>query len=88
MLPDVVADIFQARKESRQPSEEQQLQGNIEFQHFCLHLGFLRVNEDGLQTISLAAGTRNQEMELVVCPHAFQQKLIWETYKQAHTEAN
>jgi len=64
MLPDVVADIFRARKESRQPSKEQQRQGNIEFQHFCLHLSSLSVNEDDLQTISLAADTRNQEKEL------------------------
>jgi len=64
----VVADIFRAKKEGRRPSKEQQRQGDFEFQLLCSYWDALKVSPDGLLMITLAADSRQQERDRVVCP--------------------
>jgi len=84
----MVADIFRAKKERRQPSKKQQRQEDVEFQQFRFCWDILRVNQDGLLTISQAADTCHQERECVVCLRALHWELIWHTHKQAHVEVS
>jgi len=80
-----VADIYQAKKERRRPSEERIRQGCAEFWLFCQRWDLLRIGQDGLLTISLAADGRHPEGKKVVCPSAIRRELIWDAHKQAHT---
>jgi len=83
-----MGEIFRAKKEGRRPGEEEQRQKGIEFQQFCHCWNSLRFNSDGFLTISLAADSRHQERERVVCPYPLRRELIWETHKQAHVGAS
>jgi len=84
-LPGAVADIFQAKKEGRRPSEEHQQQGDVEFKLLCHCWDALKVSPDGLLMITLAADNRQQERDCVICPCALRRELIWDTHKQAHS---
>jgi len=83
-FPGVVADVYRAKKEGRRPSEEQLRQGCAEFRLFCQRWDSLRIGQDGLLTITLAANGRHPERKRVVCPAAMRRELIWDTHKQAH----
>ena len=83
-LPGVVADIYRAKKEGRRPSEERIRQGCTEFRLYCQRWDSLRIGQDGLLTISLAASGRHPERKRVVCPTAIRRELIWNTHKQAY----
>jgi len=75
-LPGVVADIYRAKKEGRRPSEERIRQGCTEFRLYCQRWDSLRIGQDGLLTISLAASGRHPERKRVVCPTAIRRELI------------
>jgi len=60
-LPGVVADVYRAKKEGRQPSEEQLRQGCAEYWLFCQRRDSLRIVQDSLLTISLATNGRHPE---------------------------
>jgi len=47
-LPGMVANVYQAKKEGRQPSERQLRQGCAELQLYCQRWDFLRIGPDGL----------------------------------------
>jgi len=83
-LPGVVADIYRAKKEGRRPSEEQLRQGCVELWLFCQRWDSLRIRQDSLLTISLAANGRHPKRKRVVCLTAIRRELIWNTHKQAH----
>jgi len=83
-LPGVVADVYQAKKEGRRPSEEQLRQGCAKFRLLCQRWGSLRIGQDGLLTITLAANCRHPDRKRVVCLAAMRRELIWDTHKQAH----
>jgi len=83
-LPGVVADIYRAKKEGRRTSEEQLRQGCAEFRLFCQRWESLRIEQDGLLTISLASNGRHPERKRVVCLTVIRRELIWDTQKQAH----
>jgi len=84
-LPEIVADVYQAKKRERRPSEEQLRQGCAELRLYCQRWDFLRIGPDGLLTITLAATHGHLERKRVVCPAALRRELVWDTHKQAHT---
>jgi len=84
-LPGVVADVYRAKKERRQLSEEQLRQGCTELRLYCQRWDSLRIGPDGLLTMTLAASNRHPERKRVVCPAAIRRELVWDTHKQAHT---
>jgi len=60
-LPWVVADLVQAKKEGRRPSEAEQRVKCATFKCFCDRWDSLQFNDDGLLTITLAIGANCQE---------------------------
>lgn len=83
-LPGVVAGVYRAKKERRQPSKNRQWQRCSEFQMFCRRWDSLPIHQDGLLTITLVATERHPERKHVVCPFAICREFIWDTHKQAH----
>jgi len=75
-LPGVVADVYRAKKEGQQLSEEQLRQGCAELRLYCQRWDSLRIGQDGLLTMTLAANSRHPERKRVVCPAAIHQELI------------
>jgi len=51
-LPEVVADMYRAKKEERQLSEEQLRQGSTELRLYCQRWDLLWIGQDGLLTIT------------------------------------
>jgi len=82
-LPGVVGNVYWAEKERRRPSEKQLSQGSAELRLFCQRWDSLRIGDDGLLTITLAANGRHPERRKVVCIAAIRRELIWDTHKQA-----
>jgi len=82
--PGVVADVYQAKKEGQRPSKEQLRQGCTELRLYCQRWDSLRIGQDGLLTMTLAANSRHAERKRVICPAAIRRKLIWDAHKQAH----
>jgi len=75
-LPGVVANVYQAKKRGRQPSEEQLRQGCAELRLYCQRWESLRIGPDGLLTITLATTNGNPERKRVVCPAALCRELV------------
>jgi len=67
-LPGVVADVYRAKKEGRRPSKEQLRQGCAKLRLIGQRWDLLRIGNDGLLTITLAANSRRPERRRVVCP--------------------
>jgi len=80
----MVADVYRAKKEEWRLSEEQLRQVCAEFRLFCQRWDSLRIEQNGLLTITLAANGIHSERKRVVFPAAISLKLIWDTHKQAH----
>jgi len=83
-LPEVVADVYRAKKEGRRPSEKQLRQGCAELRLYCQRWDSLWIGPDGLLTMTLAANSRHPARKRVVCPAAIRRELIWDAHKQAH----
>jgi len=71
-----VADVYRAKKKGWWPSEKQLRQECAEFLLFCQRWDSLRISDDGLLTITLAANGRHPERRRVVCPAAIRRELI------------
>jgi len=77
--------MYRAKKVGRRPSEEQLRQGCAELRLYCQRWDLLRIGQDGLLTMTVAANGKHPERKRVVCPTAIRRELIWDTHRQAHT---
>jgi len=87
MLPEVVADLVQAKRVGRRPSEAKQYVECAEFKYFFDRQDSFKCNSDGLLTKMLATGTHHQEHGRIVGSSAQCREHFWDTHKQAHAEA-
>jgi len=85
--PGVVAEVYRAKQEKRRPSDQRLRQGCAELQLYCRRWDSLRIEPNGLLTISVAATQGQPNGERVVCPTAIRRKLVWSTHKQTHEGA-
>jgi len=69
-LPGVVANVYRAKKEGRRPSKKQLRQGCAELCLYCQRWDSLRIGQNGVLTMTLAATDRHPERKRVVCPAA------------------
>jgi len=70
MPPELVANIYKARREGKLPGKKEQRQQCTEFQMFRRRWDSLWFNEDGLLTIMLGAKHGHSGRERVVCSFA------------------
>jgi len=85
--PGVVAEVYRAQQEGRRPSDQQLRQGCAELRLYCQRWDSLRIEPNGLLSMSVAATRGLPAGEKVVCPTAIRRKLVWDTHKQAHAGA-
>jgi len=83
----VVAEVYRAQQEGQRPSDQQSRQGCAELRLYCRHWDSLRIEPNGLLTMSVAATRGLPAREKIVCPTAMRWKLVWDTHKQAHAGA-
>jgi len=80
----VVADVYQAKREGRRPSDKQRKQGCAEWRLYCRRWNALRIRPDGLLTMSLAINHSQPTQERTLCPATIRRELIEEVHQQAH----
>jgi len=85
--PGVIAEVYQAQRERRRPSDQQLRQGCAEIWLYCRRWDSLRIGPNGLLTMSVAATRGLPAGENIVCPTAIRRKLVWDTHEQAHAGA-
>ena len=86
-LPEVVADVYRAKREGQRPSDKQRKQDCAEWRLYCRRWNALRIGPDGLLTISWATNHSQPIQEGTLCPAAIRQELIDEVHQQAHGRA-
>jgi len=75
-LPGVVANVYRTKNERRQLSEEQLRQGCAKFRLYCQRWDSLRIGQDSLLTMILAANGTHPERKRVVYPAAIRWELV------------
>jgi len=85
--PGVVAEVYRARQEGQRPSDQQLRQGCTDLRLYCRRWDSLRIGPNGLLTMSVATTQELPTGEKISCLTAIHRKLVLDTHKQAHAEA-